>query len=68
MPPGARHHSTKRGTRVMVILRDGSRVIGKFRDSNKRKVHLCDGRSFSWKIVRALAIYKGDNHCDRRKP
>ena len=52
------HTATFRGKRVLVILRDGTRIIDRFLDRTDRKVLLKDYGWIPKSKLRALAPYR----------
>lgn len=52
------HHEFRKGKRVLVILRDGQKLVGKFNkniDNRVLKLDICD---IPYKKIRAVTIYK----------
>lgn len=56
------HHNFKKGTKVLVILRDGSKIIDKYH-SSKGHYLVLENHSISWADIRSSTIYKqrGEN-------
>jgi hypothetical protein len=52
------HTSTRKGTPVLCILKDGTRIEGKFKDKKSGVVHLEDGTKIKTKDLRAMTIRK----------
>lgn len=59
MPKGPKHHRCQRGAKVMVVLRSGERIFGKFHEQNDRFCKL-KNRRIPWRNIRTFTIYKGD--------
>lgn len=51
------HHGFKQGKRVLVILKSGEKVIGKFVSSNSKCLVLDCGK-YEWNSIRATTINK----------
>lgn len=59
---GPKHHSTYRGNRVCIVLKDGERIEGRFRESTDRWVRLMDGRQVPMKRIDKLLVLRWDRH------
>lgn len=51
------HHGFKQGKKVLVILKSGEKVVGKFLSSNSSSIVLDCGK-YNWKDIRATTINK----------
>lgn len=51
------HHEFKKGKKVFVILRNGEKIIDKFKDSNSQYIELEKHKIF-WKDIQATTINK----------
>lgn len=51
------HHGFKKGKKVFVILRNGEKIIDKFKDSNSQYIELETHKIF-WKDIQATTINK----------
>lgn len=51
------HHGFKQGKKVLIILNNGEKVIGKFKGSNSKYIKL-ENRKIKWKDMRSSTIYK----------
>ena len=51
------HSSTHKGKRVLIILKDGTKHVGKFKDSKSGLIYTED-RKFRKKDVRSMTICK----------
>lgn len=52
------HTSTQKGTPVLCILKDGTKIEGKFKDKKSGVVILEDGTKIKTKDLRAMTIRK----------
>lgn len=52
------HTVTHKGTPVLCIMKDGSRVVGKFKDKKTSHIFLEDGTKIPIKDLRAMTIRK----------
>ena len=50
------HHRFKKGKRVFITLRDGTKIIDKYVSSNSSKIILENG-SYRWNEIRCTDIY-----------
>ena len=53
------HLSTHKGTPVLIKLRNGTRIEGKFKDKKGRLVLLEDGRKIRTMDIKSFMIWKG---------
>lgn len=51
------HHNFKKGTKVLVILQDGSQIIGKYH-SSKGHYLILEEQQIAWSNIRSSTIYK----------
>lgn len=51
------HTGCHPGKKVLIILRDGSQMIGKFKDRTKKHVFLMDGRKIFKGDIRVFSFY-----------
>ena len=51
------HHGFKKGKKVFIILRNGEKIIDKFKDSNSQYIELETHKIF-WKDIQATTINK----------
>lgn len=51
------HHGFKKGKKVFIILRNGEKIIDKFKNSNSRYIELEKHKIF-WKDIQATTINK----------
>lgn len=51
------HHGFKKGKKVFIILRNGEKIIDKFKDSNSQYIELEKHKIF-WKDIQATTINK----------
>ena len=51
------HHGFKKGKKVFIILKDGEKIIDKFKDSNSQYIELETHKIF-WKDIQATTINK----------
>lgn len=56
------HTGTHRGTRVLIRLKDGERIVDKFHERTKKYVMLESGRQLLRRDIKSFAIYKGMDH------
>lgn len=55
---GHPHLSVRKGKRVLIIFKDGTRLTGKFKEKKGRFVHL-EGKSVRAAEIRSMSILKG---------
>lgn len=55
---GPKHHSTYRGNRIRLVLKDGRHVEGRFKESTDRWVRLMDGRQVRMKDLDKLLVLR----------
>jgi len=55
-PKGPRHHSCRAGKLVRVALHDGTVIMGRFKEKNRRYCLLRDFRRIPWREVRSFGI------------
>ena len=53
------HHGFRQGKRVIVMMRDGCKIIGKF-DKNYSKGLIVDGQRLPYIDMRSATIYKNN--------
>lgn len=58
---GPKHHSCRNGKRVALKCRNGKTVLGKFDQSDERRVRLIDGREFTWRELIGFRVVKGES-------
>ena len=51
------HHGFKKGKKIFIILRNGEKIIDKFKDSNSQYIELEKHKIF-WKDIQATTINK----------
>ena len=51
------HHGFKQGKKVLVILKTGKHIVGKFRGSSSNYIRL-DDKKIKWSDIRSSTIYK----------
>lgn len=51
------HHSFKKGQKVLVILRNGDRIIDRYYGQTSNYLKL-DNNNIEWKNIRSSTIYK----------
>ena len=49
---GPKHHSIRRGSMARAVLRDGTIILGRFKEPNRRFMLLEDGVRIPWSKVR----------------
>jgi len=54
------HHGFKKGKKVLVILNNGEKVVGKFKDSTSMYLGLENG-NIKWSDIRSSTIFKDRN-------
>lgn len=52
------HTSTYKGKRILIILKDGTKIIDKFKDKKSGYVYTENNGKISTKIMKAMTIYK----------
>lgn len=62
------HTSTRKGTPVLCILKDGTKIQGKFKDKKTSQILLEGGITIKIKDLRAMTIrkLKGENNNDNK--
>ena len=57
---GANHHCCRKGQKVLIKLYDGTTIVDKFKDKN-RKYCILENHEYSWADVKFFAVYKQRN-------
>lgn len=59
------HHNFRKGQRLFVIMRDGSKIIGKFSQKKSKGIMLESGELVRYIDVRSITILRGDTNASR---
>jgi len=57
---GPKHHRTYRGNKIRLVLRDGSEIEGRFKESTRRWVRLMDGRQVEMRKLDRFLVLRWD--------